>query len=429
MEASNIAARLAALGLGEMPERVRTADAIALSTRALGGSVAAIAELHLAVARKPFAALRAAPVVGETSEAVRFVHDGVTRLVYAGVQAAVDVAGAAARTLAGAARVDEIELQPGSAGDLALAALNGFAGDRLADEGSTLANPMTLRHQGSAIAVERRALSATFSKASPRLAVFVHGLAGNEYVWTMYSKRHYGDRQTSYGSRLENELGYTPLFIRYNSGLHISQNGRSLAESLDRLVAEWPVAVEELVLVGHSMGGLVIRSATHYGADSDWVRRVRHLFFLGSPHLGAPLEKAVNVVAWALGLLDVTQPFAAVLNGRSRGIKDLRFGSLREEDWQGADLDALLANRCGDVPLLAGAAHYFIAATVTRNRRHPLGIAVGDLLVRQASAFGHGRLRREQFPLADAKHFGSMTHLALLNHPDVYEQMRRWLAG
>ena len=191
------------------------------------------------------------------------------------------------------------------------------------------------------------------------------------------------------------------------------------------------MTVDELVVVGHSMGGLVARSACHYGHEAgfDFIPRVRHVFFLGSPHLGAPLEKAANVAAWLLGLLDVTRPIADVLNGRSVGVKDLRFGSLRDEDWRGADLDALLAGRTGDVPLLAAATHYFIAATVTRDRRHPLGVAVGDLLVRESSAFGRGRLRHNRFPLEHGRHFGAMNHLELLNHPHVYEQMRRWLAS
>jgi hypothetical protein len=156
---------------------------------------------------------------------------------------------------------------------------------------------------------------------------------------------------------------------------------------------------------------------------------VRHVVFLGSPHLGAPLEKAANVTAWLLGLIDVTRPFADALNARSLGVKDLRFGSLRDEDWQGADLDALLVDRTGNVPLLEGAAHYFVAATVTRDPRHPLGVAVGDLLVREASACGRGRVRRMQFSLDNGRHFGPMNHFELLNHPDVYDQMRRWLEG
>ncbi len=412
-----------------MAQQTRLEGAIDVATAALGGGLATIAGVHTAIARKPFAALRWAPAVGEVSEAVRAVHDGITNLVYGGLGTAIAAVGGAARLAAANAGTQDTEPRAGSVSDLAVAALNGVAGERLEREGSPLASRMELRHAGRSVPAERAALAATFTTASPRLVVFVHGLACNETMWQLHAERHYRKRHVTYGSRLESDLGYTALYVRYNTGLHIADNGRRLARLLDRVVAEWPVPVEELVLVGHSMGGLVVRSATHYGADLDWVRRVRHLFFLGAPHLGAPLEKAANVTGWALNLLDVTRPLAAVLNGRSAGIKDLRFGSLRDEDWQGADVDALLAGRTGDVPLLAGAAHYFIAATVTRDRRHPMGVVVGDLLVREASAFGRGRLQRIQFPLEHGRHFGPMNHFELLNHPDVYEQMHRWLTG
>ena len=235
---------------------------------------------------------------------------------------------------------------------------------------------------------------------------------------------------TTYGSRLERDLGYTPVYLRYNTGLHISDNGRRLSELLQQMIAAWPAPVEELILVGHSMGGLVVRSASHSGfqAGHEWVRRVRHVVCLGSPHHGAPLEKAANVFAWMLNRVDVTRPLAAVLNMRSVGIKDLRFGSLLDEHWRGVDLDALLANRGEDVPLLDGAAHYFVGATVTRDRAHPMGVAIGDLLVREASALGTTS-RRIRFPLENGRHFGAMNHIELLNHPDVYEQIRRWLEG
>jgi hypothetical protein len=153
---------------------------------------------------------------------------------------------------------------------------------------------------------------------------------------------------------------------------------------------------------------------------------VRHVVFLGSPHLGAPLEKAANIAAWCLGLSDITRPLAVAANKRSAGIKDLRFGSLRDDDWQTNDVDAFLSGRSGDVPPLEGANHYFVAATVTRNPRHPFGIAAGDLLVREASASGRGRVRHAQFPLGTGRHFAPMNHLELLNHPDLYDQMRQW---
>lgn len=414
-----------------MRAKTRLQGAIGVATAALGGGLATIEGVHTAIARKPFSALRLAPAVGEVSELVRVIHDGITGFVYAVIGSAIEVAGGAAVRLAPASTgPEDMEPRAGSLSDLAVAALNGFAGERLEREGNPLASQMSVRQAGRAVSVERQALAASFASASARLAVFVHGLACNETAWQLHAGRHYQNHHTTYGSRLHADLGYTPLYVRYNAGLHISENGRRLAQLLDRLVAEWPVPLEELVLIGHSMGGLVIRSATHYGSAPDpraWVGRVRHIFYLGAPHLGAPLEKAANVAAWILGRFDVTRPFAIVLNGRSAGIKDLRFGTLREEDWQGMDPDTLLANRPGDVPLLDGASHYFVAATVTRDPRHPVGVAVGDLLVREASAFGRGRLRRIQFPIENGRHFGAMHHLELLNHPDLYDQMRRWL--
>ncbi len=414
-----------------MQGQTRLHGAIDTATAALDGGLATIKGVHTAVAGKAFAPLRVAPVVAQVSDVVRVLHDGITSFVYAGMRSAIAAAGAAGKLAAGFAASGEEDLRPGTPADMAIAALNGFAGERLERDGNALATKMGLRHRGQTLPLDRATLAAAFPDASPRLALFVHGLACTETLWQLHAERHYGNRHTTYGSRLQADLGYTPLYLRYNTGLHVSDNGRQLAHLVDRVVAEWPVPVDELIVVGHSMGGLVARSACHYGQQDglDWVRRVRHVIFLGAPHLGAPLEKAANVTAWLLGLTDITRPFADALNARSAGIKDLRFGALRDEDWQGVDLDALLVNRTGDVPLLESADHYFVAATVTRDPRHPLGVAVGDLLVRETSASGRGRLRRIQFPLENGRHLGPMNHFELLNHPDLYDQMRRWLEG
>ena len=414
-----------------MHEQTRLHGVVDAATAVLDGGLATIKGVHTAIAGKPFSLLRIAPGVAEVSNVVRVVHDGITSFVYAGMRGLISASAAAAKLAAGLAPPGDEEPRPGTPTDIAIAALNGFAGERLERDGNPLATKMGLRHRGRAVPLDRAALAAAFPNASPRLAVFVHGLSCNESWWQLHAERHYGDRETTYGSRLQTDLGYTPLYVRYNSGLHISDNGRQLARLLDQVAREWPVPVDELILVGHSMGGLVVRSACHYGqTDSfDWVRGVRHVFFLGAPHLGAPLEKVANVTAWFLGLTDITRPFANALNARSVGIKDLRFGALLDEHWQSEDLDALLVDRTGNVPLLEGAAHYFVAATVTRDPRHPLGVAVGDLLVRHASATGRGRTRRIQFSLENGRHFGPMNHFELLNHPDLYDQMRRWLEG
>jgi hypothetical protein len=174
------------------------------------------------------------------------------------------------------------------------------------------------------------------------------------------------------------------------------------------------------------MGGLVIRSACHYAErhERGWVDRVGHVFCLGTPHLGAPLERAANVAGWTLGRLRETRPFADLVNGRSAGIKDLRFGACIEEDWHGHDPDEFLTDRCQEVPFLPSANYYFVGATITRDHDHPLGRIVGDVLVQFSSASGHGRRRQIPFELDNGHHLGGVHHIQLLNHPAVYEQIQ-----
>ncbi len=313
---------------------------------------------------------------------------------------------------------------------MALGALNGMLGDRLAEEGNELAVPMRIRHRGEDLRAERGALAEAFPGAAPKLAVFLHGLCETELSWRLHAERHYGDPDATHGARLERDLGLTPVYVRYNSGRHVSDNGRDLSELLDELVASWPVPVEELVLIGHSMGGLVARSACHegHGASRSWTKSVRHVFSLGAPHLGAPLEKATNLAGWGLTAVAETRPFAAVLNSRSSGIKDLRFGSLVEEDWRDHDPDELLSDRCQSIPLLETANHYFIGATLSQNAEGPVGSLVGDLLVRFGSASGKGRPERTiPFEADNGRHLGGLNHFDLLNHPAVYQQILEWL--
>lgn len=368
--------------------------AVDVAAATLAGGLRTVAGVHWAIANQPFAALRPIPALGAASEPVRQVHDGVTGLVYAGLGAGLALVAGAAR-LAAAAAPDR-EPRGDSLAGTAVAALNGFAGDRLARDANPLAATMGLRHRGRALAPRRAALAAALPAASPRVALFVHGLACNEAMWWRHAERHYGDSLVSHGVRLERELGITPLYLRYNSGLAIADNGRRLARLLAAVVAEWPVPLEELILVGHSMGGLVVRHAVRRGGE--WAPLVRHAFYLGSPHRGAPLAKAAHAAGWLLSHVAVTSPLAEVVAARSAGVKDLR---RRLHDELPADMR-----------------HHFLAATVTRDPRHPLGAVVGDWLVRPTSALGGRR------PGAVARQrFGGLTHLDLLNHPEVYRYL------
>jgi pimeloyl-ACP methyl ester carboxylesterase len=391
-----------------------------LAGDALAGGGTLIHELHAGIAGRPF------EILGPAAAPVRVIHDGVSSAVYAGVRAGVKaVARAGAR--AAALRAPEYGPPLGSKprGSLALGALNGVYGSQLRG-GVRL--EMQIRRRGHEIPATPEALADAFPDATSRIVVFVHGLFQSDEAWWVMTRRPDGTRQRNYGERLQDELSFTPVYLRYNTGLHISENGRALSRRLDALVAAWPMRVEELVLVGHSVGGLVARSACHYAEEEGlrWTDAVRHVFCLGSPHLGIDFERGANVLTWALAKLPETRAIAKLLNARSAGIKDLRFGACVDEDWRDCDPDEFLRDRCAEVPFLPDANYYFVGARLTAG---PLGRMVGDLFVRMPSASGRGsrRGRRIPFEVDNGHEVAGITHFHLLNHPAVYRQLRSWI--
>ena len=373
-------------------------------------------QMHRAVAERAFRG------VGVASFPARLMHDTISRAVYGALRASTSALGLAADTAMERRRLGEgVELSTSRRGSTVLAALNGLIGDQLERDGSELQQPAAVRVDGKPLPLDPESLRGEFPDATACPVVFLHGLMETEFSWRLGA----GPAGDTYGTRLARDLGCTPVYVRYNSGRHVSENGRSVAELMERLVEAWPVEVERIALIGHSMGGLVARSACHQGRG--WTTKVSHVVSLGTPHMGAPLEQAVHVTSAALSALPETRPFAAFLRRRSAGIRDLRQGSLVDEDWRGLDPDALRAAACREVPLLEGATHCFVAATVTRSERHPVGRLIGDLLVLVPSASGRSRTRRIPFEAEYGAHVGAAHHFALLNHPAVYERLRHWL--
>src|SRR5215208_7142466 len=205
--------------------------------RALAKPALTARDVHTAFAGRVFRAL------GPIGAPVRVMHDGISRAAYASVATALR-----APLQAGGAAIARGRLPGGRsmadapAGAFALGALNGMWGDTIAAKHPELAIELSIRHEG---------------ERTGKLAVFVHGLCENDASW-----------RGGYGGRLRSELGYTPLYLRYNTGLRVSDNGRRLAELLEHVVHGWPTEVDEVALIGHSMGGLVARSACHY-AEAD----------------------------------------------------------------------------------------------------------------------------------------------------------------
>ena len=313
------------------------------------------------------------------------------------------------------------------------ASLNGFWGDSLNRKGSCLDLGMTIRHHGQDVPVTREALAAAFANPTDKICVFVHGLAATEALWSLSSQELYNDPDITFGTRLHADLGFTPIYLRYNTGRHISENGRALARLLTEVSDAYPVPIEEITLVGHSMGGLVSRSAAHYARENNepWVSHLRHIVCIGSPHLGAPLEKAVNLLSGVLRNVDAAgaQVPAEVLDSRSDGVKDLRYGYTVDEEWIGMDPEDESADNRRNVPFLEGVGYYFLAATISRDPQHPWSRLFGDLMVRLPSASGKALEPSRRIPFDKGRVFPGMTHLQIANHPDVYEALRDLLVA
>jgi pimeloyl-ACP methyl ester carboxylesterase len=391
-----------------------------LASEGAAGVARQIHEVHLGIAGRVWGR------VGPAALPVKLAHDRIAGGAYSAATELTRVivrVGAQAASAARSPDAPSIERTP--AGRVAVSALNGAFGDTMARRGNALALPMAVRRRGGDLDIARTELRSAYPDARSRVAVFVHGLCETDDAWKLGAGRH-----APYGHRMEIELGYTPVYLRYNTGLHVSENGRALARLLEQLVAEWPVPVQEITLIGHSMGGLVARSACHYGADSACVGKVRHVFTLGTPHRGTPLEQAANAASAALARLPETRPLARALNIRSSGIKDLRYGYLVDECWVDQDADAFLRDTSREIPFPPTARHYFICATVSREADAAAGRIVGDLLVLQPSAWAHdGRGKRLRFGIEHYHHLGGANHFDLLNHPAIYAQMRHCLAS
>lgn len=378
--------------------------------------------MHGAIAGRTFAA------VGPSAAAVRAAHDGISGAVYAGVRGGARVAGRIAGAVAARTALAETAWTERPAVAVLEGAIGGAFGDRIEARHPALAPRMAVRLGGRDIALDRASLVAAFPRAQARVAVFLHGLCETEAAWGRPALDD--DAPGTYGDRLRRDLGHSPVFLRYNSGLHVSENGRRLAALLEGLAAAWPVELEELVLVGHSMGGLVIRSACAEGERGGlgWVGRVRHCVYLGTPHDGAPLERAAGLAAWTLRRLPETRALATAIDRRSAGIRDLGHAYLREEDWAGHDPERPWVNKGTHTPLLASALHHAIAATVGATPDHLSSRLLGDTLVLHPSAHGRGRRGVPlDLPVEDRHHLGGLHHLALLDHPLVYERLRSWL--
>lgn len=382
-----------------------------LAVEATRGITSLVEKMHVTIASGP--AVLGQPLAAPARLATGAVYasiQGITRLVGTGLDLALAQLGPLVKASA-----------VGNQRDLVLAVVNGVLGDYLRETANPLAIEMQLRHAGATVALAPDAVRAAIPDATSKAVVLLHGSCMTDAQFTRAGHDH--------GAGLARDLGYTPLYVSYNSGLHISTNGHALSEILERVVAAWPVHLDELVLLGHSMGGLVARSACHVAADHahTWQDRLRALITVGSPHHGAPLERGGN---WIDRLLDVspyTAPLGALGRIRSAGVTDLRFGNVIDEHWHGRDRFAHGSDPRSACPLPTGVPCYAIAGTLSTQP----GSLRSDGMVPVESALGiHARPELDlAFPEAHRFIAFGTGHIDLLGAPAVYAAMRDWLAA
>ncbi|HSF84406.1 MAG TPA: hypothetical protein VLG28_01940 [Acidimicrobiia bacterium] len=354
--------------------------------------------MHRAIAGRWFGAL------GDVAAPVRIAHDVIAGVVYGSIRVAGTAIGMGVDKVVGPGSPDGIQ-----------SFVNGLWGDGLDRHHERIGFAMAVCGPNGAAVPIGPGLASAFPDATHRLVMFVHGLIESDTTW----------RTSDLVRTIEASDPLTPVMLRYNSGLRISENGEQLSRMLAELDDAWPVAIDSIALVGHSMGGLVARSACQVGLTHGlpWTTKVSDIVTMGTPHRGAPLEKFANVAAWALSVAPETRPLAEFINGRSAGIKDLRFGAIAEKDWANAHPDALLRNTVGDHLLPDHIRHHFVAGVVTDDPDHPLGALVGDLMVRRTSATGHPRLEP-----TNVVTLGGLRHSDLRHDPRVIRHVMEWLA-
>jgi pimeloyl-ACP methyl ester carboxylesterase len=347
---------------------------------------------------------------------------GISGMVYRSIRSVADLAGLGMDALLEKldAAMEEKDSSPEY--EAVLAALNGLLGDHLAERKNPLAIPMKWRINGRSVTPVDEDFAESLSLSHGKIVLMVHGLCMNDLQWNRNGHGH--------GICLARDFNYLPFYLHYNTGRHISENGRELADLLEAFIQQASRPVEMAVLA-HSMGGLVFRSACHVGKQQNhtWLNSLEKIVFLGTPHHGAPLERGGNWIDFLLDISPYSAPFSRLGKIRSSGITDLRYGNIMDEDWKGRDRFENSGDKRKFAPLPDNVSCYTIAATMAREKGRVGDDLVGDGLVPLNSALGRHKnpALNLHFPESNQRVVRDMGHLDLLHHADVYEIIKNWL--
>jgi pimeloyl-ACP methyl ester carboxylesterase len=271
--------------------------------------------------------------------------------------------------------------------------------------------------------LDQKSIKEAYPTINGKILLMVHGSCLGDFQWTRKGHNH--------GEKLAEEFNKTPIYLNYNSGLHVSTNGQRFSELLEELVNNWPVPVEEIIIVSHSMGGLVARSAFYYGnkGQKTWTKYLKKVVFMGTPHHGSQLERTGNYVDVILNSIHYTKPFARLGKIRSAGVTDLRYGNLIDEDWNGNDRFERTGDQRASLPLPEEVDFYSIAAVTGKKIKSKSNRILGDGLVNIKSALGEHVNPAKNLHLKKASKLivYETAHIDLLSSLTVYAKLKEWL--
>lgn len=307
--------------------------------------------------------------------------------------------------------------------EIILSVLNGIIGDYLEEKENPLKIEMQFRYQSKSFLLDPKTIKATYPNVNGKILLMLHGSCMNDIQWTR--KKH------NHGKTIAKELNKTPIYLNYNSGRHISTNGKNLNNLLEELIRNWPVPVEELLVIAHSMGGLVMRSAIYYGEQEQktWTKRLKKVVFLGTPHHGSHVERKGNYLDIILEAIPYVKPFARLGKIRSAGVTDLRYGNLVDEDWLNNDRFERKTDQRRHIPLPKQIKFYSIAAVIGKKTTTISTKILGDTLVDVKSALGQHKNPDNSllFKKGNSWIAYENNHLDLLSNLKIFEKIKGWL--
>jgi pimeloyl-ACP methyl ester carboxylesterase len=393
-----------------------------LSSDAVTGVTDIVESVHKTALSLPVF-LGGANLSGSTLNATNQLRTkGFTGLVYNNIRAITGFMGDGIDALIDHFSAESEKKCASSSKSPTLAVLNGVLGDHLVKRSNPLAINMCFRRNG--VPLDEQALAEVIKNSQGKVAIMLHGSCMNDLQWLRNGHDH--------GTAIKRDLGFEPIYLYYNTGLHISENGRNFSELLEKLtqLSDQPL---DMIMIAHSMGGLVARSACHYSKELNhtWLKQLSKLVFLGTPHHGTHLEKAGNLVDFFLETNPYSAPFSRLGKIRSSGVTDLRYGNVVDDDWNGRDRFELSSDKRVPVPLPENVECYAMAASAGSSSNLLSDGLIGDGLVNVNSAFGcHKKTELSLLFPPEHQWVGrNMGHLSLLDHPDVYETLRRWLSA